>query len=203
MANYLPITRLSIDNDQKLFHEALFDETVTYFAELLLSTFNDKQIRKFISNHLNLVFSELTENIRQHSEAKNLWCLIQRYDKSKELYFCLLDDGIGIRNRFSNAGMIYNSDEEALRRAIAGDSAKVTDFTLPGDQGHGLGTTINLISKSPFQGSIVIQSGDAIYSSSYEKKQAIFAKNYDWQGVLIAGKIKFPEENFEYFNFIK
>ena len=63
----------------------------------------------------------MTDNILQHSQAKNNYILAQYY-KYDGLEICIYDDGIGIKKSYENAG--ENIDNTGIEMALKGLSTK-------------------------------------------------------------------------------
>lgn len=197
-SSYVPITRITRKDDESSLNNLLDD-----FSKLVSSASDDEVVRCCLRDHFNYALSELAENYREHSFSENLWLFVQKFNNSRELEFCIVDNGIGIRERFNRANIQFKDDLEAVKSAVDGVSAKAPFSELKGDQGHGLADTIRLITKTPLNGKIIFISGNAFYNISSGNNSVLFNSGLDWQGVIFAGKLSFPKVFFPITDYIR
>ncbi len=195
--SYLPITRVDFPTPvQNL------NDIAAQYVKLILSDF-DREVEVDVRASLDLAFSEMTTNVAEHAGASHYWLFAQKWHQERKLEFCLIDDGIGMRHRFLEVGMAVSSDVEAITEATQGRSSKRIGSELPGDRGHGLKTTIKLLTGQDFQGTFVVLSGNAAYLKIQDQKADIFEiPSFSWPGVIIFARTKIPEAKFDFYRYI-
>ena len=191
-SSFLPISYC-----QAPFYESKINNLATELISFLLDSCK-LSARADLRSVLSLGFGELITNIEEHSNAGSAWIVTQSWPQKGEVEFCLVDDGIGIQQSLVNSGKEVTNHQEAVREAIQGMSAKYSSMDLKGNRGHGLGSTVKLISSEELQGRFILISGDAAYARIHRQKPVITGFSYNWGGVIAAGRIKFPKDLVNY-----
>lgn len=182
---YLPLTHI-----KRPFAEERFNRFVSEYVSALFERGLPSN-RPDLRSSIGLPLAEITTNVLEHSKAENYWLCAQFYPTENELEFCIVDDGIGIRESLAGASIVVNDANDAIREAVQGSSAKALS-SLSGDRGYGLGSTARLISGKDFRGKFCIISGDGCYLARYGQKPLFTKFRYFWNGAIICGKIRVP-----------
>ena len=193
--SYLPIARVTLpERNEEL------NQVAGEYGKLILSQteFGD---RSDLITAIHYLFGEMTTNVVEHARASNYWLLAQKW-KNGWIEFCIVDDGMGIRNRFAEEGILYASDKEAVTEAIQGTSVKSNGSENPSERGYGLGSSIKVLTGSEFQGSFALISGEAVYTKKHGQEPEIVGFPFSWPGVIIVGRLKFPSESFDMYKYL-
>jgi hypothetical protein len=183
--SYLPITRTSLPEQSRNLNTIAGE-----YGKLVLSHAGTSE-RSDLVTTVDYIFGEMTTNVVEHSGAANYWLFAQKW-RTEEIEFCIIDDGMGIRKRFQEEGMYFVNDIEAVREAIQGTSVKSLGSLNPSERGHGLGSSIKVMTGPELAGSFVLISGRAAYIKKSAQDAKIVEVPFDWPGVIIAGKLRFP-----------
>lgn len=141
--------------------------------------------------------NELVDNVDQHSRCANGALLIQNYPNKSFIDICVADDGIGIPGSYEENGEVVDSDEEALRKALDGESTKSSG----GDRGYGIKTTTEMICDG-LEGEILFASGDAAIHKRGSDPYETFETPTDWPGTVFVARPKRPDESFNYIQYV-
>jgi hypothetical protein len=192
-----PIARVDFPASE----QELNDTASRYVAMVLLSF--EGETKSVVEQSLKYAVAEMTTNVAEHARASHYWLFAQEWPQDKVLEFCLVDDGIGVRSSFLEAGIAMSSDAEAITEATQGQSAKKIGSELPGDRGHGLGSTIKLLTGKDFDGIFSILSGNAGYLRRHGKEPHVFEiPSFSWPGVIIWARVRLPEAKFDFYRYI-
>lgn len=141
--------------------------------------------------------NELVDNVDQHSRCANGALLVQNYPNKPFIDICVADDGIGILGSYEENDKAVDDDEEALRRALEGDSTKSTG----GDRGYGIKTTTEMVCDG-LGGEILFASGEAAVHKRGSEAYDSFGTPADWPGTVFMARPKRPDETFNYMNYV-
>lgn len=114
------------------------------------------------------LFSELIDNIYQHSEFDHAYVIAQSYPRKGFSEVCIFDDGISIPKSFENHNIMFKSDAYAISRAINGYSTKEDN------RGNGLNSTIDMYTKDGNAEALIVSRNGIFY-----KKNRLPAKLYN------------------------
>ena len=103
-------------------------------------------------NLIIYIISELFDNIKEHSFAKNI--ITEFSLNNSKLFFSVSDDGIGIRNSFLKNGIFAKDDRTSIQLATGGLSTKMKN-----ERAFGLFSIQRLAEKT--KGIFTIQSGNS------------------------------------------
>ncbi len=195
--SYLPLTRLDLPGSN-----VTLNQVVSEYVSLILAK-SENSNRSDLRSAISHALGEMTTNVQEHARAKRYWLFAQYWPQKSALEFCIVDDGIGIRQRYSEEGMVFNNDKEALAAAIQGRSVKQPLSDLPGDRGYGLGSTIRLLTGAELGGSFLIISGDTGYVKRHNNTAQIFRFSAGWQGVMVGAKLRFPKQNLDILKYMQ
>lgn len=173
---HLPVTRI----DFPVSEERLIGAALEYVS-IIISGNGAKADRQFESN-LEYAFIQFAKNALWHSHSRHYWMFGKKSPASGVLEFCLVDDGIGMRAAFKEAGRVYGSDIECLIEAVNGCSSQA------GDGGLGIKTALSLLPHEEFM--MISGNGGYIRSGSGEE---LFETSIPWRGLIICARLKFAE----------
>ena len=174
--NYIPILEfptktedkiISNDPDSQLFH--LFSDYVGAKPNSL----------GWIANSI----SEMVDNIQQHAKVSSAYILAQFYPGKKFLDICILDTGISIPGSYEAHGVEFETDGEAIKKALSGVSTR-----REGGRGKGLPTTMEAVSNL-FGGKALVMSRKGVAVIEPKMKINILDSTVGWQGTLLLLRI--------------
>lgn len=131
-------------------------------VDAIYAVINKNYPEEVQGNVAGYIFSELSDNISEHSQFHNATMLAQYFPKTGEIDMGFIDDGISIPGSYEQHGRDVPSDANAIEQAVQGISTKEG-----WSRGHGLpsckGITKDLL-KGEFyiisrQGVLVHRSG--------------------------------------------
>lgn len=198
--NYLPIARVAGPAGTGVHREESYKNLEDQYRELILNCFNT--VKEKLSNAIAFFLSELIENAKDHSIAKNFYIFAQYWSALQEFELCLMDDGIGLQGSLSKKHPQITTDERAVREIIQRQlSARISDIeSLPGT---GLANTIRIVSNKELQSTFTLLSGSFGYSCSNDYCRWVDLGALSIQGTLVNICIKEPKEKVDIFNYIQ
>lgn len=145
------------------------------------------------ANAFKYAVGELTDNIYQHSRFCHAFVMGQSYPRMNFTEICIMDDGKSIPGTFSEHGLAFENDANAVVGAIRGASTKQKEE----GRGMGLGSTMNLIVHG-LGGEIFIASRKGAVFLSIGKKQIYtLPDDLRFDGTLVSFRIPYTKEPFE------
>lgn len=145
------------------------------------------------ANAFKYSVGELTDNIYQHSKFCHAFVMGQSYPRMGFTEICILDDGKSIPGAFSEHGMAFNCDSDAVVEAIRGASTKNKEE----GRGMGLGSTLNLIVHG-LNGEVFIASRNgAIFLGVGKKQIYTLPDEMRFDGTLASFRIPYTKEPIE------
>ncbi|MDZ7772831.1 MAG: hypothetical protein U5K31_08850 [Balneolaceae bacterium] len=198
--NYLPIARISDAKSPGSRSEESYKHLEDQYRELILSCF--PAIREKLSNAIAFFLSELIENAKDHSEAKNFYIFAQYWPALGEFELCMMDDGIGLRGSLSKRYEHVTTDEIAVREVIQRQlSARISEVeALPGT---GLANTIRIVTNKELVSTFTLLSGNYGYSCSNDQCRWVKPGTLSLSGTLINIRLKEPKERLNIFSYIQ
>lgn len=175
--SYIPIGVLKRGSDV---NRERFEST---FLELLIQTVGNIPGTQ---TAIRYPISELVTNIFEHSKSDTGWILAQLYPNKNYLDLCIVDQGRGLATAYKEELGLTLTSEEAIRKAIKGDSTKMDK-----ERGYGVRTSKNVVCKA-MGGSFVLVSGDAALLATNQKEQIVRMPQFEWQGTIIGYRIPRP-----------
>ena len=143
-----------IDNEFKIIKLNIYEDNSFEVTNELIDYL---KIPKHNQNTMKFIFYELTGNIYDHSQFSE-GCISGRLHN--DTYdFIVIDNGISIKNSFKNANYSFDSDCDALIKAVNGLSTK-NDLGYI-ERGTGLNNTANIVVNG-FNGEFLLISGNAL-----------------------------------------
>ena len=108
------------------------------------------------------LFSELIDNIYQHSEFDNAYVIAQSYPRKGFSEVCIFDDGISIPKSFENHNIKFKNDAYAIFEAINGYSTKEEN------RENGLNSTIDMYTDGGKAEALIISRNGVFYKKHGE-----------------------------------
>lgn len=146
--------------------------------------------------------SEIIDNIVEHSYSKNGYIFAQSYPHLEYLDICIADSGITLLGSYQQSGKYeIDTDIEAISAANRGISTK----NLPDaeNRGFGIGTTKKMLIDG-LGGQYMMLSGSAIHIKSHDIDNNLnLPENIRIDGTIVAMRIPYQQNNFNYINYIE
>jgi len=178
----------------------------TDFKEALLTI--EDYTRNFnveYMNTLRYVLSELLYNTQEHGSShftykgkhKRVPSLIQFawYQNHNEIHFIVCDTGIGIKKHLEQAYPVFESDEEAIKKAIrpqvSGTFGSTDPYAAKNNAGVGLYISSNIIRK--LNADMHIISGNGAVHISPRDVTGCTLEN-SWPGTYVLVSVRIAEE---------
>ena len=136
------------------------------------------------------LLDEMINNVYQHSDFTNAGVLAQRYVNKNFVEVSFFDDGISIPGSFEKHDIAFETDEEALVKAINGTSTK---NRLGEERGFGLNTTTKMYTEGG-EGEFLLVSRNAILYKKKGKSEKLYNMSnvYELKGTLISVRLPYP-----------
>lgn len=217
----LPLYELSLKNP-KLSFQFTMDESADDGKKISFSEISDPHVIEIplnasasdaafqiVSNRTNAndfggsdafvyVLAELTDNVYEHSHFSRGSIMTRSYYDRGFCDLGIFDNGVSIRKSFSDHGMRFSQDSEAIVWAINGLSSK-KDL----ERGHGLGSTIRIFLEA-LRGQVFIVSGSgAVFlEGTSHVRYDITSKNV-LEGTLITVRAPYPSEQVDIYKYVE
>ena len=155
-----------------------------------------------VSAGLKYLIGENIDNIIEHSESERGYIFSQAYPTKKYLDICIADNGVSLLGSYNKMKMnLYTNHLSAMKAANRGVSTK----NLPDAENRGYGIiTSKKMLVDGLSGNFVMLSGNALFLKSKSINQ--FSELPDiatWKGTIIAMRIPYINETFNYINFVE
>ncbi len=148
-------------------------------------------------NAFNLVLTELTDNIYQHSGFDKAFMMCQAYEKKKYIELSFIDDGISIPGNFDKYKIDFDSDTRAINMAVLGTSTK-NDL----ERGRGLGDSLSVYCKSVNAQAIIVSRGGFYYRKGEEIKLYKLSEEQEFQGTLVSLRLPILNKHIDYTKYV-
>lgn len=155
-----------------------------------------------VSAGLKYLIGENIDNIIEHSESVRGYIFSQAYPTKKYLDICIADNGVSLLGSYNKMKEnLYTNHLSAMKAANLGVSTK----NLPDaeNRGYGIITSKKMLVDGLY-GNFVMLSGNALFLKSKSINQ--FSELPDiatWKGTIIAMRIPYINETFNYINFVE
>ena len=155
-----------------------------------------------IVSGIKYMLGEIVDNISEHSKSECGYIIAQCYPTSKYIDICIGDTGITLLGSYEGIpNCEITSDGEAMRAANSGISTK----NLPDaeNRGYGISTTRKMLVEG-MGGQYMMVSGDTVYVKT-KAGSGYFELPYGirFEGTIVALRIPYWNEDFEYVNYIE
>ena len=186
--NYIPIVSLPNKFDLKSREQVL-----SCLLDILLEQIG---CRGNLYNAIGYAFSEMFDNVWEHSQTDYGWFFAQYYKNKVFADLCFIDNGITIKGSYERKGIKIKNDIKAISLSLGGKSTKDQE------RGFGLWTKKKLVTQSPLQGKFLILSGCGGYYEN-QKQKLLFNLSCFWHGTIILLRINKTKEAIDYIDYIE
>lgn len=175
-------------------------EVVSSIAENMI--IQQLKIRSNVANGLKYMIDETLDNITEHSESDRGYIFAQAYPTKGFLDVCIADRGISLLGSYMKLPdneMV--SDLEAIKAANRGLSSK----NLPDaeNRGFGIKTSKQMLIQG-LGGQYLMISGSSLYIKSRNLDSFYVMPNgLRWNGTIVALRIPYHSETFNYIDYIE
>ncbi|HOW24505.1 MAG TPA: hypothetical protein PK711_02445 [Bacteroidales bacterium] len=202
---YLPIIHLVIDTLDSQWLANQLDKLHEHFLQLLRTNIIADQIfLQFVTEDtMGFLVGESLDNIKEHSNAQNIYIFAQYWPAINSCEICIVDDGKGFLGSLKSAGRDVLDSMDALKKVIEkGLSAKTGD--PDSIRGTGIKNIRDAITNHEINGEFILISGDAgfVHTAKHEKK-LMQIKDYFWQGTVVSMKLNKPPNVFNLYHYVK
>jgi anti-sigma regulatory factor (Ser/Thr protein kinase) len=192
---YIPI--ISFPTDKKFFKER--NEILTAIENIIL---RQVKAKTNISIALKYLIGESVDNIVEHSDSERGYIFSQAYPNKEFLDICIADNGISLLGSYMKLNnIVFNDHLSAMKAANSGYSTK----NLPDaeNRGYGIATSKKMLVDG-LSGFFVMLSGNALFLKSKSVDQySELPKVATWKGTIVAMRIPYVSEYFNYINFVQ
>lgn len=192
---YIPI--ISFPTDKNLFKER--NEILTTIENIIL---HQVKAKTNISIALKYLIGENVDNIIEHSDSERGYIFSQAYPNKEFLDICIADNGISLLGSYMKLNdNMFNDHLSAMKAANSGYSTK----NLPDaeNRGYGIATSKKMLVDG-LAGNFVMLSGNALFLKSKSVDQySELPKIATWKGTIVAMRIPYVSESFNYINFVQ
>lgn len=140
----------------------------------------------------------MVTNVYEHSASKWGWVFAQYFPKKNFLDVVILDQGYGLKKAYEKAFKQSFSDEEAIRKALEGNSIKKDK-----ERGYGLRTTKKLVTQSELNGKFLIISGTKGYFSEKDRDLFFDLETWAWEGTIIIMRLNKVQNLVNYTDYVE
>lgn len=186
---YIPILRFKTGERGALGRSGLESQIIHLFTNYIGA-------QPGVMNGIATSISEMFDNIEQHAGVEEALIHAMFYPRKPFMDICIVDTGVGIPGSYRNHGVTFDSDVDAIEKALQGISTKDKD------RGTGLRSTIKVIGTA-FKGTALLISGNAMASVTDGSEVKTQELPVSWPGTLIVMRIpkqsKAIEDIYKYF----
>lgn len=192
---YIPLIKFPATNDR-------IEDKNSIMSVIESMIVRQAGLRQNIISGIKYMLGEIVDNISEHSKSEYGYILAQCYPTSRCIDVCIGDAGITLLGSYSQIPKWdIDSDGEAMRAANSGISAK----NLPDaeNRGYGISTTKKMLVDG-MGGQYMMVSGDTVYVKT-KAGSGYFELPYGirFEGTIVALRIPYWNEDFEYVNYIE
>lgn len=175
------------------------DDILSSIERLLINQLN---LKTNIISGLKYLIVENVDNIIEHSESERGYIFSQSYPTKKYLDICIADNGITLLGSYMKMNDNKIIDHfSAMSAANSGISTK--NLPEAENRGFGIMTSKNMLVNG-LLGNFVMLSGNALYLKSNNVDQVYVLPDIaTWQGTIVAMRIPYENENFNYIEFVE
>lgn len=147
-------------------------------------------------NAFKYLIGEIVDNVYEHSEFTDSFVIAQKYVQLGFMDVCFFDDGITINGSFRKHGIPFQSDCQAISKALNGASTKGEE------RGYGLCTTAEIYTKG-VDGEMLIVSGKGAVECNNQQHQLYkLGKSYELEGTLVSVRMPYPAQEVDIYEYM-
>jgi anti-sigma regulatory factor (Ser/Thr protein kinase) len=161
----------------------------------------ESKLKNEYINGVNFLVSESVGNILDHAESPFGYVGLQVYPQKGYMDICIADTGQTILGSYARAGFDeVTDDEQALRKALSGQSVKAIDD----GRGFGIRKSKDMVING-LNGYFLLWSGKSLYLSKRGKAQLInrSASSEAFGGTLVGMRIQIDNSTFRYLDHLE
>lgn len=159
-------------------------------------------IQHNVANGFKYMVDEILDNITEHSESDRGYIFAQAYPNKAFLDVCIADSGVTLLGSYQKLpGNEIASDMEAIRAANRGISSK----NLPDaeNRGYGIRTSKGMLVDG-LGGQFMMISGSGLYFKRPDYDSFFrMPDGLRWNGTIVALRIPYQSDKFNYINYIE
>ena len=145
---------------------------------------------------LRYFFSEMLDNIDQHSNAQNAVVSCQYIPKRDYIDVCISDNGKSIPQSYEENDIDFDKDYEAVRKALVeGLSTKESDY-----RGFGLTTNREMVTDG-LDGQVIVCSRNAVVKAAPDGY--IVSNIRTWEGTTVIARMYDPDDDFTIYKYLE
>jgi len=189
--NHIPLCLMNTDEN-----DGVIETVGQKVRELVRKKYSD-----FSSGAIDAVtypVNEIIDNVDQHSGCEYGSLLIQNTPQKPFLTICIADNGISIPGNYDRHNIEYDSDVDAIRKALEGRS---TSPEAGHHRGYGIRTTVNMICDG-LNGEILITSGNGTIRREENRGPNSRFSDLNWDGTIFIGRLYKPSDDFNYIQYL-
>jgi anti-sigma regulatory factor (Ser/Thr protein kinase) len=159
-------------------------------------------LKSNITAGIKYIIEESVDNIIEHSESERGYIFCQSYPTKKYLDICIADNGITLLGSYQKAA---NNDIVDHLLAIEAANSGISTKNLPDaeNRGYGIATSKKMLVNG-LSGNYVMLSGNALYLKTQTiDKFLSLPGSASWKGTIIAIRIPYINESFNYIQYIE
>lgn len=151
---------------------------------------------------LKYMIEESVDNIIEHSQSERGYIFTQAYPKKRHIDICIADMGITLLGSYKTLpDNEIESDIEAIQAANRGISTK--NLPEAENRGYGIITSKKMLVDG-LKGSYIMISGNAMHIKNPNIHQFLHLPDaIRWNGTIIAFRIPYTNNAFQYVNYIE
>lgn len=159
-------------------------------------------LKSNITAGIKYIIEESVDNIIEHSESERGYIFCQSYPTKKYLDICIADNVITLLGSYQKAA---NNDIVDHLLAIEAANSGISTKNLPDaeNRGYGIATSKKMLVNG-LSGNYVMLSGNALYLKTQTiDKFLSLPGSASWKGTIIAIRIPYINESFNYIQYIE
>lgn len=190
---YLPLIRLNTPGEKTA--SEIAGSTIRNLLNKLVSQAGDVRV-----DGVYLPIGELLANVEDHSRCQHGFATVQYYPKKERLDMCIVDDGITIPGNYEAYNFEFDTDEEAVRKALTHGLSTKAEMDASGRRrGTGLRTVAKVICEG-LDGELLVSSRHGTVQQEDNVVKSVSGCN--WDGTVIFGSLNVPPSDFEISKYI-
>lgn len=159
-------------------------------------------LRANITAGIKYIIEESVDNIIEHSDSERGYIFIQSYPTKKFLDICIADSGITLLGSYRKTGNTLVKDHlTAIQAANKGISTK--NLPAAENRGYGIVTSKKMLVNG-LSGNYLMLSGNALHIHTKSEDSYIsLPPEANWHGTIVALRIPYLNDMFNYINYVE
>lgn len=192
---YIPIVNFPATRDRD-------DEKNAILSSVESIIIRQSGIMPNVAAGLKYMIEENVDNIIEHSQSERGYIFTQAYPKKRHIDICIADMGITLLGSYRTlSDNEIESDIEAIQAASRGISTK--NLPKAENRGYGIITSKKMLVEG-LKGAYIMISGNAMHIKNPSIHRFYhLPDNIRWNGTIIAFRIPYTNNAFQYVNYIE